>query len=389
MSVSSNAFLPYGRQALDEDDIAAVVAVLRGDFLTTGPTVTAFEEALCKKAGAKYCVVVCNGTAALHAAYFAAEVGEGDQVVVPAITFLATANAARYLNAEPWFVDVDPDTALMDLDSLRVALGRNPKLIVPVHMTGAPLDMAPIRAMADEVGAMVVEDAAHALGASYEGVPVGACEHSDMVIFSFHPVKHVTTGEGGAVLTNDEGLYRRLLAFRNHGMVKNPAALEKPSPGPWYYEQQTLGYNYRITDIQCALGISQLQKLDGFIARRRALAARYDELLEPVSAIQPVTVEAPMSKSAYHLYSVLIDFSAVGCSRAECMERLREYGIGTQVHYIPVPSQPYYAKRGWADIAFPGANSYYERTLSLPMFPTMSLQDLERVVEGLREVLGC
>lgn len=382
-------FLPYGRQSVDEADIAAVVEVLRGDYLTTGPAVEAFEKALCEKTGAKYCVAVCNGTAALHAAYFAAGVEEGDTVAVPAITFLATANAARYLGAEPLFVDVDPDSALLCLESLKATLHKGPKLIVPVHMTGAPMDMQSVRALADEVGALVVEDAAHALGASFDGVPVGACTHSHLTILSFHPVKHVTTGEGGAVLTNDAELYRRLLTFRNHGMIKDEQHLEQPSPGPWYYEQQSLGYNYRITDMQCALGITQLRKLEGFVEQRRRLAVRYDRLLADCPHVRLVSNSDPRSRSSYHLYSVLIDFEASGCSRAECMMRLRERGIGTQVHYIPVPEQPYYARRGWGTAEFPGAKSYYGRTLSLPMFPEMELEDVERVVEALGVALRC
>lgn len=377
------SFLPYGRQVVDDEDVAAVVRVLRGDFLTTGPMVKRFEEELCAITGASYCVAVCNGTAALHAAYFAAGVGPADEVAVPAVTFLATANAARYLGAEPCFVDVDPDTALMSFDALQSALARRPKVIVPVHMTGRPMNMQRIQSMASEVGAVVIEDAAHALGASYDDVPVGACAHSDLCILSFHPVKHVTTGEGGAVLTNDVDLYRRLCWFRNHGMVKEDRDLENPSEGPWYYEQKVLGYNYRITDIQCALGVSQLKKLKGFVDQRRALACRYDRGFEGCENIRPVKLADSLSQSSYHLYSVLIEFEKIGFSRAELMGQLREQGIGTQVHYIPVPAQPYYQRRGWKAENFPGAHRYYDRTLSLPLFPTMSPSDVDRVVEVL------
>ena len=385
--VEEHPFLPYGRQSVDAADIEAVVRVLNGDFLTTGPAVKQFEDQLCELTGARFCVAVCNGTAALHAAYFAAGVTDDDEVIVPAITFLATANAARYLNAEPVFVDVDPETSLMCYDALEVALRRRPKAVAPVHMTGAPMDMARIRRMADSVGAYVIEDAAHALGASYDGVPVGACEHSHITILSFHPVKHVTTGEGGAILTNDPDLYDKLLTFRNHGMVRAPERLERPSEGPWYYEQQSLGYNYRITDLQCALGCTQLRKLSGFVERRRQLAARYDTGFGGCTKISPVRSKDRRSRSAYHLYSVLIDFEAAGIDRATLMQRLRASAIGTQVHYIPVPAQPYYQERGWRPDDFPGAQQYYAKTLSLPLFPAMDESDVDRVVATLREIL--
>jgi len=366
------AFLPYGRQSIDDDDIAAVVRVLKGDYLTTGPAVAAFEAKLAEVCGAKWAVAVTNGTAALHAACAAAGIGPGDEVVVPAMTFLATANCARYLGAEPVFCDVHPDTGLLDPDAARAKVTDRTKAIIPVHVTGAS-------AATRFDGLTVIEDAAHALG----GTNVGACADSAMAIFSFHPVKHATTGEGGAITGNDPALERFLRRFRNHGMRKDE--LRNPSPGPWYYEQHGLGHNLRMTDMQAALGTSQLGKLPGFVARRRALAARYDERLASLDGVEPVTGSG--GDSAYHLYSVLLDFERFGVSRAELMARLREVKIGTQVHYIPVPMQPYYADRGWRVEDFPGARRYYERTLSLPLFPAMADTDVDRVVEALQSGL--
>lgn len=383
-----DAFLPYGRQAIDEADIEAVVRVLRSDYLTTGPEVEVFEQALARKVGARFAIALCNGTAALHAACYAANIGPGDTVIVPAVTFLASANCVRYVGGEPLFVDVSQTSGLVEPEHIEQGLARQPKAIIPVHLTGRPVDLAPIAKAAGRHDAIVIEDAAHALGASYCDETIGNCHYSDMTIFSFHPVKHVTTGEGGAVTTNDESLARRLKLFRNHGMVHDQAELQRTSPGPWYYEQQALGYNYRITDIQCALGSSQLEKLDRFIERRRAIAARYDQLFEAIDGVTPIGLGVEGSNSAYHLYSVLIDFDGLDTTRADVMGGLRERGVGSQVHYIPVPSQPYYEARGWNDADFPGALSYSAHTLSLPMYPSMSDRDITYVVESLGEVLS-
>lgn len=384
----STPFLPYGRQSIDDEDVAAVVACLRSDYLTTGPAVAAFEAALAAQVGARYAVAIANGTAALHAACAAAGLGPGDEALVPSITFLATANAVRYCGAEPVFVDVGADDALLDLEDAARRLTPRTRAILPVHMTGRPADMAGVHAFAKAHNLVVIEDAAHALGASFQGQPTGSSAFSDMTIFSFHPVKHVTTAEGGAITTEDAALYERLTTFRSHGMVREASRLSVPSPGPWYYEQHELGYNYRLTDLQCALGLSQLGKLEGFLARRRALAARYDALLEGVAHVRPAGRGPEGAESAWHLYAVLIDFEAAGLSRAEVMGQLRERGIGTQVHYIPVSQQPYYTARGADPAGYPGAQRWYDRTLSLPLYPDLTDADVERVADGLRAVLG-
>tara|TARA_Y100001968_G_C19433882_1_gene758556 strand:- start:1462 stop:2622 length:1161 start_codon:yes stop_codon:yes gene_type:complete len=381
-------FLPYGAQSIDEDDIAAVVATLRSPYLTTGPKVAEFEAAVADYVGAAAGVAVCNGTAALHATCHALGLGPGDEVVVPALTFLATANCVRYVGATPVFADVCPDSGLVTAETVTAAISPRTRAVLPVHLTGRPVDLAPIRALTEARGIALVEDAAHALGATYQGQPIGNGQCSEMAIFSFHPVKHMTTGEGGMVVTNDPKLEERLRRFRNHGMVRSPEALQRESPGPWYYEQQELGYNYRITDIQCALGLSQLKRLDHFLLRRRQLAARYDQLFADCPQVHPVAPGGHRSQSAYHLYSVLVDFDALGRSRADVMGQLRAAGIGTQVHYIPVPHQPYYQALGGKQQDYPGAADYYRRTLSLPLFPRMDDDDVDRVVDALSRVLG-
>lgn len=382
--------LPYGRQWIEEDDVEAVIEALRGVYLTTGPTVARFEAALAEAVGAKHAVAVCNGTAALHAACAVAGLGPGDEVLVPALTFLATANCARYVGAEPVFVDVDPRSGLIDVQDAARRVTSRTRAIIPVHLNGRPADLEAIAALARPHDLTIIEDAAHALGARAQGEPIGACSRAHMAIFSFHPVKHVTTGEGGAIATNDPALAEALQVFRSHGMVRDPAQLRQLAPGPWYYEQQTLGYNYRITDLQCALGLSQLAKLPRFLERRWTLAARYDRLLAELGLehLCPVAAGTAHSQSAYHLYAVLIDFAAAGLDRAALMAGLREHKVLTQVHYIPVPAQPYYQDRGADPAQYPGAQAYYERCLSLPLYPAMHDSDVDRVVEALHAVLS-
>jgi len=382
-----SSFLPYGRQWIDEDDIAAVVNVLRGEWLTQGPTVEAFEADLAKSASARFAVAFSNGTTALHAACAALGLGPGDEVITTPITFTASANCVRYVGATPMLVDIEAKTATIDPARIEAAIGPKTRAIIPVHYAGQPARMAEIGAIAKRHGLAVIEDAAHALGATFGGSPIGSCSHSDMAMYSFHPVKHVTTGEGGAITTNDEKLRDALRLFRSHGITRDPALLHTPSPGPWYQEQILLGHNFRLTDIQAALGRSQLAKLGRFVARRREIAARYDALFAPVRGVEPVG-RLDGTEHAFHLYVVRIDFAGLGKTRGEVMTTLRERGIGTQVHYVPVHMHPSYADRGWGPGSFPVSEAFYAEALSLPMFPAMQDADVDRVASTLVEVLG-
>jgi UDP-4-amino-4,6-dideoxy-N-acetyl-beta-L-altrosamine transaminase len=392
--------LPYGRQSIDQDDIAAVVAQLSDDWLTQGPVVGRFESVLTEVTGARYAVAVSSGTAALHLACLAAGVGPGDIGLAPTLTFVATANAIRYAGGTPHLVDVEPDSALVSTPALERTVAElvrrhtPPKVIVPVDFSGAVAELPEIARIAESCGAIVIEDAAHALGASYahggRTLRAAACAHATMAILSFHPVKHITTCEGGAVTTNDERLYRRLLDLRSHGITKDPVRLSR-SDGPWYQEQQMLGYNYRISDVQCALGVSQAKKLPAFLVRRREIAARYDRALrQPAFArwVQPLVVRADVT-SAYHLYVVRFagqSTEEAAATRKRAYLSLREAGIYAQVHYVPLHMQPDFAQfvRG---LAFPGADAYYASCLSLPMFPGMTDADVDRVVETLQRIV--
>lgn len=358
------AFLPYGRQSIDEDDIAAVAQALRADYLTTGPKVEEFETAFAKAVGAEHAVACSNGTAALHMAMLALRVGPGDLCVVPSITFLATANCAAYVGADVVFADVDPDTGLMTPQTLERALGGSKaRVVLPVHLRGEVCDMAGLRAVAGD--AVLVEDSAHALGS--KGVGTGT-----MATWSFHPVKTIATGEGGMVTTDDAALAERLRLFRSHGMKRLDG---------WTYEMAEPGYNYRLPDILCALGLSQLTKLSRFAGRRQALAARYAERLAPLA---PRVRIAPFSQDAVlHLMCVLVDFDT---PRRKVMERLAAKGVGTQVHYIPVHTQPYWRER-LGELDLPGARAWYDRCLTLPLHPSMADEDVDRVVDALAEAL--
>ena len=400
----SQEFLPYGRQFIEDDDIAAVVAVLRSDFLTTGPAVEAFETALAACVGARFAVACSSGTAALHIAMAALDLGPEDTVAVPSVTFLATANAARYVGAEVEFVDVDPRNGLATLSTFEQAAagtsGNRLRAMAPVHLAGQCVDMPGLAAAARRHNLRIVEDAAHALGTTYldekgETVAVGSCRHSDMAIFSFHPVKAVAMGEGGAVTTNDPELYSALQRLRNHGMTRNTmdfsnrelAFASDGDVNPWYYEMAEPGFNYRATDIHCALGTSQLGKLSRFKKRRRELVALYDSRVAPLAPTVIPIERTPCCDPNWHLYPVLINFEALDFDKASLMQSLRERGIGSQVHYIPVHLQPYYQQRYGAR-RLPGAEIYYAQTLSLPLFIGMTTNDVERVVTGLKEVIG-
>jgi UDP-4-amino-4,6-dideoxy-N-acetyl-beta-L-altrosamine transaminase len=396
-------FLPYGRHAIADDDIEAVTRVLRSDFLTTGPAVAEFEEAFARETGAAHAVACASGTAALHLAALALELGPGDHVVVPTITFLATANAVRFVGAEVIFADVDPETGLMGAEELSAVLAanrdKNIRAVFPVHMAGRPANSENVSAIARASGLAIVEDACHALGTRYQTgggwVSAGGCSHADMAAFSFHPVKTIASGEGGMVTTNDASLAARLTALRSHGMTRDADAMQLQDQAfdasgtlnPWYYEMPEIGYNYRLSDIHAALGLSQLGKLVGFATRHRALAAVYDELLVPLApTIVPVR-NRPGTDPVQHLYQVLIDFPALDTTRATVMDALRADGIGTQVHYIPVHSQPYYRSR-YGDFNLPGAEAFYRRCLSLPFYPALTSDDAERVVDALKRATG-
>lgn len=369
--------IPYGRQTIDEADIEAVVKVLKSDFLTTGPVIEEFERRVAEYTGTKYAVAIANGTAALHAACFAAGIGEGDEVITSPITFAASANCALYCGATPVFADIDPKTYNIDPQDIERKITERTKAIIPVHFTGQPCDMDEIHAIAKKHGLMVIEDGAHALGAEYKGAKIGGL--SDMTEFSFHPVKHITTGEGGMILTNNEELYERLKLFRTHGITRDVRFMEK-NDGPWYYEQIDLGYNYRITDFQCALGISQMDKLPGFLARRREIARIYDEAFAG-----KVNIEIPFQKegctNAYHLYVIRVKNG----KRKEVFEQLRGAGIGVNVHYIPVYKHPYYQKHGYDNVCCPNAEAYYNECISIPMYPALTAEEQQYVIEKVME----
>lgn len=393
-------FLPYGRHVIDEDDIAAVVSVLKGDWLTTGPHVEAFEASLRQTCDAAHAISCSSATAALHMASQALGLGPGSAIMVPAMTFLASASAPHLTGADIVFADVDPESGLLTPEIFRKAIeshsGSPIKAVIPVHLAGRVCEMEALKRIADQHGIGVIEDACHALGASYsdsEGkrYTVGACAHSDMSVFSFHPVKTIAAGEGGAVTTRSADLAAKLGLARNHGMLREPQSWAHKDLGfdydgqanPWYYEMQAPAPNYRMSDINAALAHSQLRKLSAFLARRAQLADAYDRLLAAKApAILPPLRQAGV-QLGWHLYSARIDFSALGLSRRAMIERLRRHGVGSQVHYIPVPWQPYWRKRGWKREAFPGAARYYESTLSLPLFPAMSEDDVRRVVQAL------
>lgn len=384
------SFLPYGRQSIDESDIEAVTEVLRSDWLTTGPAVDAFEADFAAVTQAPHAVACSNGTAALHLALSALEVTSRDLCIVPAITFVATANAALYCGADVVFADVDPETGLMTPETLEGALNRLPsgrlKAVLPVHLAGQCSDMAGIAEIARKAGAAVVEDACHALGTQIQGEPVGACVHSDLATFSFHPVKTIAAGEGGMVTTRDQKLADRVRLLRSHGIERDPEVLESPDEGPWWYEMQALGWNYRLSDVQAALARSQLGRLDAFKAKRQSLSARYDARLADHDRIRPLA-RTPDCDPCLHLYPVRIDFAACGKSRGEVIQALRDRGIGSQVHYIPVPMQPIYRLR-YGDQTPPGAQTYYAQTLSLPLYAQMSEEDPDRVIDALEAVLA-
>ncbi len=374
------SFIPYGKQWIGEEDIDAISETLRSDFLTTGPKVAEFEKAVAEYCGAKYAVAVCNGTAALHIASLGL-LKPGDKVLTTPNSFLATSNAILYAGAKPLFVDIQ-ENGNIDLDLCEEALQNDPTIeaLYAVHFSGNPVEQEKLESLKAKYDITILEDCAHSIGAEYEGIKAGSCTHSDASIFSFHPVKHMTTGEGGMVTTNDEALYEHLKMLRNHGMVKTP------DMKPWEYEMRELGFNYRITDIQCALGLSQLKKLNDFIERRRQLAQRYDEAFADHPNIEPLY--RYNGRSSYHLYVVLIDFNKTDISKEELFVRIGERGIGLQLHYMPINRQPYYRRLGYGEESLPNMDRYYERCLSIPLYPKLKVEEQDYVIENLKELVG-
>ena len=376
---SAMHYIPYGRQSINEDDIKAVEEVLKSDFLTTGPKIAEFERKFADYVGAKYAVAVSNGTAALHIACMAAGIGKGDEVITTPITFAASANCALYCGATPVFADIDPVTYNISPESVESYVTERTKAIIPVHYTGQTCDMDAIHKIADKYNLIVIEDAAHAVGAEYKGKKIGSL--SDMTEFSFHPVKHITCGEGGIVTTNREDLYEKLKLFRTHGITREEKFLHKVD-GPWYYEQIDLGYNYRITDIQAALGISQLGRIDKFLEKRKKIAAKYDEAFRDFNGIE-IPKQAEYSNSAYHLYVIKVDKSI----RKALFEYLRANNIGVNVHYIPVYTFPYYREHGYENVKCENAEKLYESIISIPIYYDLSDEEQDYVIDKIKEFM--
>jgi UDP-4-amino-4,6-dideoxy-N-acetyl-beta-L-altrosamine transaminase len=383
--------IPYGRQDINQADLDAVLEVLGSDFLTQGPKVPEFEEAVARRVGAAHGVAANSATSCLHIACLALDVGPGDLVWTTPNTFVASANCARYCGADVDFVDIDPRSWNMSVSALEQKLahakaaGRLPKVVIPVHLCGQSCEMEPIGALAKEYGFRVIEDASHAIGATYQGRPVGDCRFSDVVVFSFHPVKIITTAEGGVATTNDPKLAGRMGLFRSHGVTRDPEWMRGESDGPWYYQQVELGYNYRMTDLHAALGLSQLARIDAFLDRRHQLARSYDEGLRDLPLQLPWNHEDCWS--ALHLYPVRLQLAAIGLSHRDVFVRLREAGVGVNLHYIPVHTQPYYRDLGFRAGQFPEAERYYAEAISLPLYPGMTDEDQRTVIAALRGIL--
>jgi UDP-4-amino-4,6-dideoxy-N-acetyl-beta-L-altrosamine transaminase len=376
--------IPYGKQWIDEDDIQSVVEALRGELITTGPKVSEFEERIADCTGAKYAVAYSNGTSALHAACFAAGITKGDEVITTPITFAASANCALYVGARPVFADICPDTYNIDPDEIEKHVTSNTKAIIPVDFTGQPCDLDTIMQIAKKYNLTVIEDAAHSIGAAYKGKRIGGI--ADMTTFSFHPVKTITTGEGGAVTTNSEELYEKLLMFRTHGITRDGNKLFNSEEGPWFYEQQFLGYNYRLTDIQAALGISQIKKLNKFVEIRRNIAGQYNKAFKNIEGLITPYQDAE-SSSAWHLYVVQLELEKLDIGRKDIYDMLKECGIIPNVHYIPVYYHPYYRELGYMKGLCPKAELLYERMLTLPLYAKMDQSDVDYVIDKTSSIV--
>ncbi|PIU41824.1 MAG: UDP-4-amino-4,6-dideoxy-N-acetyl-beta-L-altrosamine transaminase [Candidatus Omnitrophica bacterium CG07_land_8_20_14_0_80_42_15] len=379
--------IPYGWHTIDKEDIKAVVEVLQSKRLTQGPTIKEFEEALCKYTGAQYAVAASSGTAALHLACIATEIKKTDEIITSPITFVASANCAVYCGGTPVFADIQPDTVTIDPQEIKKKITKRTKAIIPVHFSGHPCDLREIKDIAKRYNLIIIEDACHALGAEYRGTKIGSCTYSDMTVFSFHPIKSITTGEGGAVLTNRKDLYEKLLLLRNHGITKENSEFRIQNSkliDPWYYEMQELGFNYRITDFQCALGIAQLKKIDSFLQKRRRIAAIYNRELLHIEGIN-LPIEKPYVKSSWHLYCIRLSNTT---QRRFVFNRLQQSGIGVQVHYIPVHLQPYYRKNfGYKKNDYPKAEDYYKTTITIPLFPRLDITAVHRIISKIKKVV--
>lgn len=370
--------IPYGKQTIEQDDIQAVVDVLKSDFLTTGPKIAEFEQTVADYVGAKYAVAISNGTSALHAACFSAGIGPGDEVITTPLTFAASANCVLYCGGTPVFADVDPKTYNIDPEDIRRKITDKTKAIIAVHLAGQPCDMDAIHSIAREHGLIVIEDGAHALGSVYKGKKVGSM--SDMTTFSFHPVKPITTGEGGMIVTDNEDFYKKMVLFRSHGITRDDSMMTR-NDGPWFYQQFDLGYNYRITDIQCALGCSQMKKLDRFLARRKEIVARYNEAFADCdNIITPYQLSD--TESGWHLYIVQVK----NCDRRKVFENMREKGIGVNVHYIPVYMHPYYQEHGYENVHCANAEEIYSHIISLPLYPGLTSEQQDYVIDTLKSL---
>lgn len=384
--------IPYGRQDINQADIDAVIAVLKSDYLTQGPTVAQFEQSVVSFTGAKHAVAVSNATAALHIACLALDLGPGDWLWTTPNTFVASANCALYCGAQVDFVDIDPQTYNLCPRQLEVKLiqahktNRLPKVVVPVHFAGQPCDMAAIQALGQKYGFKIIEDASHAIGGRYQDEPVGNGRYSDITVFSFHPVKIITTGEGGMALTNNDQLANRLALLRSHGITRDPALMTEHMHGSWHYQQVDLGFNYRMTDIQAALGVSQMKRLEGYVIRRHQIAQRYNDLLADLPLTLPW--QDPSSISAYHLYVIRLQLDRIRVSHREVFEALRARGIMVNLHYIPVHTQPYYREMGFDYGDYPCSESYYRESISIPIYPAMTDLEQNQTANAIREIIG-
>ncbi|WP_180173793.1 UDP-4-amino-4,6-dideoxy-N-acetyl-beta-L-altrosamine transaminase [Acinetobacter sp. YH01024] len=384
-------FIPYGKQNINQADIDAVVDVLKSDFLTQGPQVPAFEKSVAQLVGAKHALAVNSATSALHIACLALGLGKGDLLWTSPITFVASSNCALYCGADVDFVDVDSQTYNMSIAALKLKLeqakkeNKLPKIVVPVHLCGQPCDMAKIYALSQEYGFKIIEDASHAIGGKYHDVYVGAGQYSDITIFSFHPVKIVTTAEGGMALTNDAQLAQKMDLLRSHGVTRNQDLMSKEPEGPWYYQQVDLGFNYRMTELQAALGVSQMHRLEQFVAKRHDIAKVYNKILQDLPVVLPY--QLPETYSGLHLYVIRLKLDEISKTRKEVFELLREKGIGVNVHYIPVHTQPYYENLGFKQGDFPEAESYYASAISLPMYPDLTQTQIDYIYQSLKEIL--